>query len=82
MQCKYIAIQENNMASPWGAPAVIDALETAIIGKLFNSAEEAAEYFYNNYAQILGLEEPLYWDDLEGIYGVPVTENNEIVFVE
>lgn len=83
MSCKYMAIKENNMASPWGEPAVIDALEKAVIGKFFASAEEAKNYFYNNYAKIMGVEEDdLYWDDVEGIYGVPVTENNEIVFVK
>ncbi len=84
LEYKYIPIQENLMARGWGEPACLEAIETIIVGKTFDTADEAADFFIENYEEIFGLneEEETDFEEYDGIYGVPITPNNEIIFVK
>lgn len=84
LEYKYIPIKENLMARGWGEPACLEAIETIIVGRTFDTADEAAKFFIKNYNKIFNLneEEEIDPDEYDGIYGVPITPNNEIIFVK
>ena len=50
MEYKYSPIKENLMALGWGEPTCLEAIETIIIGRTFDTADEAADFFIENYA--------------------------------
>ena len=84
LEYKYIPIQENSMAAGWGEPSCLEAIETIIIGKTFDTADEAEDFLIKNYQKIFKLneEEEIDPDEYDGIYGVPITPNNEIIFIK
>lgn len=84
LEYKYIPIQENSMASGWGEPSCLEAIDTIIGGVYFDTADEAENFYYNNFNQINGIDEDadIDPDEYDGIYGVPVTQNNEIIFIK
>ena len=84
LEYKYIPIQENLMARGWGEPACLEAIEKIIVGKTFDTADEAENFYYENYNQIYGIDDDadIDPDEYDGIYGVPVTPNNEIIFIQ
>lgn len=84
LEYKYIPIKENSMVAGWGEPSCLEAIDTIIGGVYFDSADEAENFYYNNYNQIYGIDDDadIDPDEYDGIYGVPVTPNNEIVFIQ